>query len=61
MLEVNVQVLKEGNDMLLRRKDELVEEKTEAEQRREQLRTECKAKDDIAAKRLQTRLNREKT
>jgi hypothetical protein len=61
MMDVNVKVLGEANDFLARRREELQEEKTEAEHKREDFRTSVKAQEDIAAKRLQNKLQRDKT
>lgn len=61
MMDVTVKVLGEANDYLARRREELQEEKSEAEHKREELRTAVKAQDDIAAKRLQNKLQRDKT
>jgi len=61
MMDVTVKVLGEANEFLARRREELQEEKTEAEHKREELRTSCKAQEDIASKRLQNKLQRDKT
>ena len=52
MMDVTVKVLGEANDFLSRRREELAEEKVEAEHKREELRTAVKAQEDIASKRL---------
>jgi hypothetical protein len=43
MMDVTVKVLGEANDFLSRRREELAEEKVEAEHKREELRTAVKA------------------
>lgn len=60
-LEVTQAMLSESNRLLTDRRELLQSEKQEAEQKREQLRNEVKTADDVAAKRLQTKLNRDKT
>lgn len=47
--------------MLMRKKEELLDLKNEAEQNRETRRKDAQAKEEMAAKRIQQRLNRDKT
>ena len=54
-------MLAEANRLLTDRREQLQQEKQEAEEKRESLRAEVKTADDVAAKRLQTKLNRDKT
>lgn len=60
-LEVTQAMLAEANRLLTDRREQLQQEKQEAEEKRESLRAEVKTADDVAAKRLQTKLNRDKT
>jgi len=48
MMEVTISVLKEANERLNQVRVNLQEEKVEAEQKREELRTQVKAADDVA-------------
>ncbi len=56
MKDVTVKVLTECNAQLVQKRDELIEEKSQAEITREENKTQVKAQDDIAAKRLQNKL-----
>lgn len=61
MKDVTVKMLTECNALLVQKRDELIEEKSQAEITREENKTQVKAQDDIAAKRLQNKLQRDKT
>lgn len=52
MMNVSVQVLTEANELIGKRRDEIQDEKDDAEQKREELKSQVKAQDDIANKRL---------
>lgn len=52
MMQITAETLQETNNQLASKRDTLMEEKIEAEQKREELKTQCKAQDDINAKRL---------
>lgn len=61
MMNVEVTILAESNERLQKTREELQSEKDEAELKREDLRTQVKAQEDIASKRLQNKLQRDKT
>lgn len=54
-------MLGEANAVLIKTRDDLLEEKEEAVVKSEELKTQVKAQDDIALKRLQNKLQRDKT
>lgn len=60
ILQIGVKELEDATEFLNNRKDELIEQKKQAEVKNEELRKELAAKEEIAAKRLQAKLNRDK-
>ena len=60
LLNIQVKELEEATESLTCRKEALMEEKKQAEQRNEELRKELQAKEEIAVKRLQAKLARDK-
>ena len=60
-LEIQVNLLTEATEMLNTKRDDLAEEKKLADSKNEELKTQLKAKEEIENKRLQSKLNREKS
>ena len=60
MMQIQVKELEDVTDMLNSKKDELVEAKKLAEIKNEELKKEAATKDELAQKRIQTKLNRDK-
>ena len=60
-LDIQVKILTEMTEQLNYRRDELVEEKKLADSKNEELKTQLKAQEEIAHKRLMNKLNREKS
>lgn len=60
-MAITVKILSEANEALTLRRDELLEEKKDAEHKREELKISVKKTEDTAAKILQNKLNRDKT
>ena len=60
MSDIKVKVLTEANEFLQTKKEELQDEKAEADQKNEELRTQVKAQEEVANKRLQSKLQRDK-
>lgn len=60
LLQIGVKELEDVTEYLNNKKDELLEQRKLAEIKNEELRKELVAKEDIAAKRLQAKLNRDK-
>jgi hypothetical protein len=60
ILQIKVKELEDTTEYLNCKKDELIEQKKMAEIKNDELRKELTAKEDIAAKRLQAKLNRDK-
>lgn len=60
ILQIKVKELEDTTEYLNSKKDELIEQKKMAEIKNDELRKELAAKEDIAAKRLQAKLNRDK-
>ena len=60
MLQIQVKELEDATEFLTFKKDELIEAKRAAEIHNEELIKELNAKEEIAAKRLQAKLNRDK-
>lgn len=59
--EIDVRIVTESVSTLTQRREYLTEEKNEAERRQEELKIQTKAQNELAAKRLQQRLNRDKS
>ena len=60
MLQIKVKEFEDATEFLNFRKEELIEEKKAAELRNEELIRELATKEELAAKRLQAKLNRDK-
>lgn len=60
-LDIQVQILTEMTEQLNYKRDELLEEKKLADSKNEEVKTQLKAQEEIANKRLQNKLNREKS
>lgn len=60
MMQINVKELEDVTDMLASKKDELQEAKKAAEIKNEELKKEAATKEELAQKRIQTKLNRDK-
>jgi hypothetical protein len=60
MMQIQVKELEDVTDMLNSKKDELIEAKKLAEIKNEELKKEAATKDELAQKRIQTKLNRDK-
>ena len=60
-LEIRVTLLSEQTEWLTQKRDDLTEEKKLAEGKNEELKTQAKAQEEIANKRLQNQLNRNKS
>jgi len=60
ILQIKVKELEEATELLNNKKDELLESKKMAEIKNDELKKELAAKEEIAAKRLQAKLNRDK-
>ena len=60
MMQINVKELEDVTDMLASKKDELIDAKTAAEIKNEELKKEAATKEELAQKRIQTKLNRDK-
>lgn len=60
-LDIEVKMLTEVTEQLNNLRDELTEEKKLADSKNEELKTQLKAQTEIANKRLQNKLNREKS
>ena len=60
-LDIQVQVLTDMTEYLAAKKDDLMAEKQLADAKNEELKTQLKAQDDIAEKRLMNKLQREKS
>lgn len=60
LLNIQVKELEDDTDFLNEKKDELNEQRKGAEIKNEELKKELSAKEEIAAKRLQAKLNRDK-
>ena len=60
LLQIQVKELEDGTEFLNDKKEQLIEAKKQAEIRNEELRKELAAKEEIAAKRLQAKLNKDK-
>lgn len=60
MMQINVKELEDVTDMLASKKDELNEAKKSAEMKNEELKKEAATKEELAQKRIQTKLNRDK-
>lgn len=60
-LDIQVQMLTEMTEQLNNKREELIEEKKLADSKNEELKTQLKAQEEIANKRLQQKLNREKS
>jgi len=58
--EIEVKMIQESVNFLNDRKNYLIDEKNEAERRNEELKHQVKGQQELAAKRLQQRLNRDK-
>lgn len=56
MSDIKVKILSDANEQLTNRKEELQDEKAEADLKNEELRTQVKAQDEVANKRLQSKL-----
>lgn len=61
MKGIEIQNLQDVTDSLNRRKEDLIGEKQDSEIKNEELRTQLKAQQDVAHKRLMAKLNRDKT
>jgi hypothetical protein len=60
MMQINVKELEDVTDMLASKKDELMDAKKAAEIKNEELKKEAATKEELAQKRIQTKLNRDK-
>ena len=60
-LEIQVKVLTEQTEFLVQTRDDLTEEKKIADDKGEELKLKFKAQEDIANKRMQNKLQREKS
>lgn len=60
MMQIAVKELEDVTDMLAEKKEELIEAKKAAEIKNEELKKEAATKEELAQKRIQTKLNRDK-
>lgn len=60
MMQIAVKELEDVTDMLAEKKEELIEAKKAAEIKNEELKKEAAIKEELAQKRIQTKLNRDK-
>ena len=60
MLQIKVKELEDATEYLNDKKEELIEQKKAADIKNEELKKELAAKEEIAAKRLWAKLNRDK-
>ena len=60
-LDIQVNLLTEATEYLNQKRDDLTEEKKMADLKNDELKTQLKAQEEIANKRLQNKLNREKS
>ncbi len=60
MMQIQVKELEDVTEMLNSKKEELVEAKKAAELKNEELKKEAATKEELAQKRIQTKLNRDK-
>lgn len=60
-LDIQVSLLTEATEMLTQKRDDLSEEKKLADGKNEELKTQLRAQEEVANKRLQNKLNREKS
>lgn len=60
LLQIQVKELEDATEFLNEKKEEMIEAKKHADVKNEELRKELSAKEEIATKRLQAKLNRDK-
>ena len=60
-LDIKVNMMSQQTEEMNTKRDDLVEEKKMADNKNEELKTQLKAQEEIANKRLQNKLNREKS